>query len=130
MLQQLDHIALAVADPQKSAVWYHEVLGLERRHQAVWGDHPIMMAAGNTMIALFPAATGAAASQPEAGIGLRHFAFRADWKNFNQAKAELARRGIAFHEEDHQISRSIYFHDPDGFQIEITTYDLPPSGGR
>ena len=129
MLQQLDHIAIAVADPQKSAAWYHEVLGLERRHQEVWGDHPIMMAAGDTMLALFPATTGAAVSPPQTGTGLRHFAFRAGWEYFNHAKTELARRGITFNEQDHQISRSIYFHDLDGFQIEITTYELPAAGG-
>ena len=124
-LQQLDHIALAVADPAKSAAWYRDVLGLERRHQAVWGDRPIMMAAGSTMVAFFPAAVGVAATQSASGPGLRHFAFRADRENFDQARVALARHGVAFEEQDHEVTRSIYFRDPDGFCLELTTYDLP-----
>ena len=126
-LQQLDHIAIAVVDPQKSAEWYWDVLGLERRHQAVWGDYPIMMAAGSTMVALFPVASGDAAPQVEPGPGFRHIAFRADGKNFDEAKMTLAGRKISYEEQDHQIARSIYFRDPDGHCLEITTYDLRES---
>lgn len=122
-LEQLDHVAIAVADPMKSAAWYGEVLGLARRHQEVWGDYPIMMAAGTTMVALFPANAMERATPVAVGLHLRHFAFRADWSNYQQAQASLAQRGIQFEEQDHIIARSIYFRDPDGHQIEITTYD-------
>ena len=40
------------------------------------------------------------------------------------AQAELKRRGIQFEFQDHKISHSIYFDDPDGHHLEITTYDL------
>ncbi len=40
------------------------------------------------------------------------------------AQRELASRGIAFHFRDHEISHSIYFRDPDGIELEITTYEL------
>jgi len=33
-------------------------------------------------------------------------------------------RGIKFEFQDHEISHSIYFRDPDGHALEITTYDL------
>jgi catechol-2,3-dioxygenase len=45
------------------------------------------------------------------------------WQNL-AAQEELTKRGIAFHFQDHEISHSIYFDDPDGHQIEITTYEV------
>jgi len=53
-----------------------------------------------------------------------HLAFRADRKNFLAAQRELKERGIKFEFQDHEISHSIYFHDPDGHELEITTYEL------
>jgi catechol-2,3-dioxygenase len=53
-----------------------------------------------------------------------HLAFRADRRNFLAAQEELKRRGISFEFQDHDISHSIYFNDPDGHELEITTYDV------
>jgi catechol-2,3-dioxygenase len=50
---------------------------------------------------------------------------RANRKNFLAAQHELKQRGINFEFEDHEISHSIYFEDPDGHHLEITTYELP-----
>ena len=53
-----------------------------------------------------------------------HLALRADRENFLDAQADLQKRGIKFEFQDHEISHSIYFRNPDGHQIEITTYEL------
>jgi catechol 2,3-dioxygenase-like lactoylglutathione lyase family enzyme len=53
-----------------------------------------------------------------------HLAFRANYDGFLTAQEELRRRGIKFEFQDHEISHSIYFRDPDGHELEITTYDL------
>ena len=53
-----------------------------------------------------------------------HLALRANRKNFVAAQRDLTDRGITFHFQDHEISQSIYFRDPDGYEIEITTYEL------
>jgi catechol-2,3-dioxygenase len=37
----------------------------------------------------------------------------------------LQSRGVPFQFSDHEIAHSIYFTDPDGFLLEITTYDVP-----
>ncbi len=55
---------------------------------------------------------------------MRHLAFRVDRGNFEKAQDELRRRGIEFRFEDHEISHSIYFFDPDGHELEITTYEI------
>jgi len=54
--------------------------------------------------------------------GLR--TFRVDRVNFEAAQADLRRRGISVEFQDHGAAHSIYFKDPDGLQLELTTYEL------
>ena len=51
----------------------------------------------------------------------QHAATRAD---YDHAQAELEKRGIALDFMEHGIARSMYFKDPDGRKVEITTYDV------
>ena len=53
-----------------------------------------------------------------------HLAFRASGEQFLAAQDDLRARGIPFEFQDHEISHSIYFRDPDGHELEITTYEL------
>lgn len=123
-LEGLDHVAIGVADPEASAAWYCEVLGLERRFGEVWGESPIFVGAGLGALAIFPQRGSATESVTlRGGSEVRHIAFRADRTNFDKARSELVARGIAIEFEDHEISHSIYFQDPDGFYLEITTYE-------
>ena len=124
-LEGIDHVALSVHDVERSARWYIEVLGFERRHDGMWNDVPTFIGKGTTAIALFPARTSnSKTAAHEDKITMLHLAFRANRKNFLAAQEELKRRGIKFEFQDHEISRSIYFRDPDGHELEITTYDL------
>ncbi len=123
-LEGLDHIAISVNDVERSVQWYIEVLGLERQHAEVWDDVPTFVGKGATGIAIFPARDAAEGAVKSARVGLRHFALRADRANFLRAQEELKARGIDFEFEDHEIAHSIYFRDPDGFDLEITTYEV------
>jgi catechol 2,3-dioxygenase len=123
-LEGLDHVALAVRDVEQSANWYVEVLGFERRYEGMWNGIPCFIGKGTTAIALFPARDN---SQPAAKTGMLHLAFRADRKSFLAAQEELKRRGIKFQFQDHEISHSIYFRDPNGIELEITTYQVGDS---
>ena len=126
-LQQIDHVALPVADLKKSVAWYQDLLGLERRYEEVWGQCPVMLCAGSTCVALFAAQPDGAVSNLStgAGPGFRHLAFRAAYADFLEAERTLQQRGIQVEFQDHGIAHSIYFADPDGHRLEITTYDLP-----
>ena len=124
-LEGIDHVALAVRDVERSANWYIEVLGFERLHERMWDGIPTFIGKGNTAIALFPASDGDSKSAARTSkIRMLHLAFRADHDGFLAAQEELKKRGIKFEFQDHEISHSIYFADPDGHQLEITTYDL------
>ena len=121
----LDHVAIGVADVERSRRFYAEVLGLERAHEA-W-DVPVVMAANGTGVAIFsrdlhPSAAPDDAEPP--AIRILHIAFRVDREGFERARAELAERGLEVDFSDHGISHSIYFDDPDGHQLELTTYNV------
>lgn len=124
-VQHLDHVAITVTDVERSARWYGEVLGLERRHEEVWGGYPLMMCAGETCIALFPP-DGTLSERPSnrTTISMRHFAFRVDRENFTAAQERLGETGISFTFEGHEICHSIYFADPDGHRVELTTFEI------
>lgn len=126
-LEGIDHVALAVPDVEHSAAWYIEVLGFERLYPGMWNGVPVFIGKGTTALALFPrqrdASTASDQGRPN-GADMLHLAMRADRKNFLAAQEELKRRGISFEFADHEISHSIYFRNPDGHRLEITTYEL------
>ncbi len=118
VVEGLDHVALAVSDQAASKRWYAEVLGLERAFAEEWGDMPAMMMRGSGGIALFQA-------RPDGGRPfVSHVAFRVDRANFEAAQDDLRGLGISFEFQDHGASHSIYFEDPDGLRLELTTYDV------
>ena len=124
-LEGIDHVALAVRDVPSSVRWYQEVLGLERLHEQAWGDYPAVVGIGGTGIALFPVQGSDPKPPPDRDVlAMRHLAFRANAENFARAQRELTDGGVEFEFQDHGIAHSIYLHDPDGHEIEITTYDL------
>ena len=127
-LEGIDHVALAVVDVERSAAWFIETLGFERRFEGMWGGVPVFVGKGETAIALFPRRenpeAAPAESQPRTNVDMLHLAFRADRKNFLAAQSDLKSRGVRFDFEDHEISHSIYFRSPDGHKFEITTYEM------
>jgi catechol 2,3-dioxygenase-like lactoylglutathione lyase family enzyme len=149
-LEGIDHLAMSVRDVERSAHWYVDVLGFERRFPGMWDGIPVFIGKGTTSIALFPSQSNTTASSAKAAtapgstslaagasakaasergdVRMLHLAFRAKRKNFLAAQEELKQRGIQFEFQDHEISHSIYFSDPDGHKLEITTYDLEGVG--
>lgn len=122
-VQGLDHVAMTVRHVARSVAWYQSVLGLERRHESDWGDFPAVVGIGATSLALFPAPEpGSAPGTPE--MSMRHIAFRVDRRVFERARDALAAHGLTPRFEDHVAAHSLYFDDPDGHHLEITTYDF------
>ena len=126
-LEQIDHLALTCREPAASLDWYVRVLGFEPEFVGQWGGVPLFLRLGSTRLALFPLrdrAPGGNSKTPD-GPRMDHFALRAaTCSEFLAAQDDLRERGIAFDFQDHEISLSIYFDDPNGHTVEITTYDL------
>src|SRR5947208_34557 len=104
-LEGIDHVAMSVRDVERSAQWYIDVLGFERRHEGMWDGIPVFIGKGATSLALFPvrprstslaAVASAKAASAPAEIRMLHLALRANRKNFLAAQEELKRREINF----------------------------------
>lgn len=127
-LEQIDHVALRCASPEATKDWYINTLGFEQVYTELGAGMPIFLRLGSTYLTLFPEK----AEKPAANGRAWHLALRAaTYADFRSAQAELQQRGVPFQFSDHEIAHSIYFTDPDGFLLEITTYDLAgkQSGG-
>lgn len=123
-LEGIDHVALAVRDVNRSTQWYIDVLGFEHRHRGMWKGVPVFVAKGATALALFAVGTANPTPRPRGSISMLHLAFRASREQFLAAQRDLKARDISFKFQDHEISHSIYFRDPDGHELEITTYEI------
>ncbi len=126
-VDQIDHVEIFVPDRYEAASWYSRTLGLRIVAELEpWaeGSGPLMIATpeGGTKIALFE-------GEPQgdrATVGFRLTAFRADGENFLdfvERRRELPDCGEAV---DHGKAFSLYFRDPWGHRLEITTYDWEP----
>ncbi len=133
-VEQIDHVEMFVPDRYEAARWYEQVLGLrvvtEYEHWAVHPGGPLMISSdgGLTKMALF----GGTPQSRGSTAGFHRVAFRVSAPAFLDCLdrlPELAltdQRGRPVTRElavDHDRAFSIYFSDPFGHALEITTYE-------
>ena len=131
-VQQIDHVEFFVPDQYEAADWYGRVLGLEIVAEfedwAAGGPLMISTQAAGTKLALFEGEPRGA--RPTAGF--HRVAFRVDGDGFltfleRLSQIDISSRGggrlTADETVDHGKSWSIYFNDPYGHLLEVTTYD-------
>lgn len=137
-VDQLDHVELFVPDRDQAARWYERVLGLtvvrEYAHWAADPAGPLMLSTPNagTKLALF---TGAPqGGRPTAGFHLVAFRVsRAGFESFldhvrdHPVFDDQGRETRELAVRDHGAARSVYFCDPYGHRLEVTTYDVGPN---
>lgn len=137
---QIDHVELFVPDRYEAANWYERVLGLrivpEYEPWAVDGG-PLMISSdeGSTKLALFE---GQPVASPHTAA-FRRVAFRVTAQGFAEflrRLPDLALTDSGHHAVtpgsviDHQQAYSIYFSDPYGHQLEVTTYDYDETSAQ
>ena len=129
-ITELDHIVLNVRDIDRSLQFYIDVLGLEPERldafRAGKVGFPSVRINPGTVIDLFPAKDQGSGANIKRN--LNHFCLVIGKEDFAGIVDFLTRRQIAIREGP--VSRwgargqatSVYFHDPDGNEIEIRCY--------
>ncbi len=118
-LEKIDHIHIHVANRAAAETWYRDVLGLHRVPElAFWasegGPLTIANAAASVHLALFERPREKSRSVVAFSVGPEAFmAWQAHLQRALAAAPAL---------EDHTLSWSMYFSDPDGNPYEITSY--------
>jgi catechol-2,3-dioxygenase len=117
--RKLGHIVLRVRDAQKSKDFYMRALGLKLAHEDLTrGTVFLSFGEQHHELALFEPATGAAdGKQP----GLHHSAWQlGSFEELQAAHRELKAMGFAVESTvEHNVTRSVYFPDPDGNRVEL-----------
>lgn len=127
---KIDHVEIFVPDRNQAAGWYKTVLGfqiVERyRDWAKTGSGPLMISADTEreMIALFE-------GEPQgdhAETGICRLAFRvsgAEFVDFIKSSLRWSEPPLGVDDiKNHERAYSIYFTDPYGNPLELTTYDV------
>ena len=130
----IDHVEILVPDRREAAAWYEEFLGLTPLEDlASWADDPhgpLMISGdgGRTKLALFQPGRG----DGQGTTGFHQLAFGVGGAEFLQFLARAAAAGLEDRHGkpvtrasvcDHQRAFSVYFCDPWGHRLEVTTYD-------
>jgi catechol 2,3-dioxygenase len=127
-LMRIGHVALGVADIERSRAFYTTLLGFEVVEEDPEHGGVFMALEGMShTIDLFPADDPrTAAAQTPGAVGVRHVAFLVDSEQaLKEAYVTLQANGVTIvRAVDHVSQKSIYFHDPDGNLLEIY-YELP-----
>ena len=133
-VDQIDHVELFVPNRRAAAEWYRQILGCEAVPEFErWAENPqgplmISPDGGNTKLALFRG--DPQSSRPTAGFHL--VAFRVDGVSFVKFVKHVSNLNLKDHRDepvsaesvaDHGQALSIYFCDPYGHRLEITTYE-------
>lgn len=131
---QIDHVELFVPDRYEAADWYRRILGLhivpDFEGWAANPGGPLMIStdAGGTKLALFEGEPQASRST----AGFHRVAFLVSAEGFIAFVRRLEEQPLKDHQGqpvtarsvvDHGKAHSIYFCDPYGHRLEVTTYD-------
>jgi catechol 2,3-dioxygenase len=121
-IKALGHVVLRVADCARAERFYNGVLGLPVC--ARLDEHGMKMSffsLGNHHDFAVMQVSGEGSSHSETAVGLHHVAFKIgdDLGELREAKVKLEAAGIALKPIDHEVTKSLYFEDPDGNGVEL-----------
>ncbi len=120
MFKRIDHVALHVADLDRTVSFYEENFGFRKyfQHEATAGMQIAYLKLGDTVLEL--------THRSEGSMTGFHFCLETD--SFDETVAELQRRGVPLLREPHGTAarepreegwRRVVFGGPDGEQIEL-----------
>lgn len=117
-LQSIDHVHIHVSNRELSEQWYKQVLGLYReKNLEFWakggGPLTITNSEGSIHLALFESESNQRTV----------VAFSVSGQEYLAWYTHLRKEGLLVNHNNHEVSWSVYFKDPDSNPYEITTYD-------
>ncbi|BAV64437.1 VOC family protein [Sphingobium cloacae] len=133
-IRRIAHLVLYVKDPEASAAWYKDVLGMEIVARVNGGPYVggvfLTFGVHDHDIALFPTTEDA----PK-GKEIEHVALELDseqsLEDLRRVYARFLEKNVRVHEIlDHGVSVGIYFFDPDGHMLEVVAQVVDPEGGK
>ena len=123
-VRTLGEVALRVNDLQRMRQFYRDTLGLEAlgefptavllRVGEDYGGHTQVLALFDRSVSVSPELTT-----------IDHIAFTIDLDDYESERRRLEGLGLEVEVRDHAWVkwRSLYFHDPEGNQVELVCYD-------
>jgi catechol 2,3-dioxygenase len=121
-IKSLGHVVLRVTDCERAEGFYAGVLGLPvcARFDKD-GMKMTFFSLGNHHDFAVMEVSGEGSSQSETAVGLHHVAFKIgdNLDELVEAKGKLEAAGIAPTPIDHEVTKSLYFADPDGNGVEL-----------
>ncbi|MDX2313988.1 MAG: VOC family protein [Gammaproteobacteria bacterium] len=121
-IQSLGHVVVRVTDRDRAEKFYGDVLGLPICARFDEGGYKMaFFTLGNHHDFAVMEVSGDGSSRSETAVGLDHVAFNigTTLDELREAKAKLDAAGIATTPVDHEVTKSLYFEDPDGNGIEV-----------
>ena len=119
-VQSLGHVVLRVTDLERSEKFYHEVLGLPVcAHFHEQGYNMAFFTLGNHHDLAISEVKGGERSDDAPGLDHVAFCIGTKIEELKEAQAHLQKAGVALDPIDHEVTKSLYFDDPDGNTIEV-----------
>lgn len=119
-IQSLGHVVLKVRERARAEAFYGGVLGLKK----VAYNEPYRISfysLGDHHDFAIQEVGADAPGSTDQSVGLQHVAFKIgeNLDILRAAKAEFDAAGIETRPVDHGVTKSLYFRDPDGNQLEV-----------
>lgn len=132
-VKRIAHVVLYVLNPEESALWYCNILGMKVSARVADGPYAggifLSFGVSDHDIALFPAQAGASKGQEFEHMGLE-VDCGGNLEQLRMLYGHMLQQNVKICEIlDHGVSIGIYFLDPDGHMLEAFIQLTPPEGG-
>ena len=120
-VESLGHVVLRVTDLERSEQFYNGVLGMSvcARFDEQGMKMTFFSLGNHHDLAIAQVAGGEVVGEQAPGLDHVAFCIGANLDLLKEAKHHLEAAGLKLNPVDHEVTKSLYFNDPDGNNIEL-----------